>query len=86
MYPGEAITIDLEPSIEELLETGLKRLEEKPTWKLWQWPPEQKEFLDADSFRCNSTACKAYTTLGQKVHGTGSVELPSELKAGGQDS
>ena len=51
MYPGETIAIDLEPSIEELLELGLTRLETKPTWKLWEWQLEGKEFLDADSFR-----------------------------------
>ena len=51
MYPGETIAIDLEPSIEELLTAGLTRLETKPTWKLWEWQPDNKEFLDADSFR-----------------------------------
>ena len=51
MFPGETLTFDLEPSIEELLQLGISRLHEKPTWKLWQWLPEEKEFLDADSFR-----------------------------------
>ena len=50
MYPGETLTIDLEPAVEEVLETGLSRLETKPTWKLWK--SDDKEFLDADSFRC----------------------------------
>lgn len=54
MYPGEAITFDLEPSIEDLRELGIDRLKKKATWKLWQWPPEEKEFLDADSFRSPS--------------------------------
>lgn len=49
MYPGETITIDLEPSVEEVLEMGLARLESKTTWKLWK--SEDREFLDADSFR-----------------------------------
>lgn len=55
MYPGETIAIDLEPSIEELLSVGLTRLESKPTWKLWEWQPDGKEFLDADSFRLASS-------------------------------
>jgi len=49
MYPGETLAIDLEPSVEEVLETGLARLETQPTWKLWK--SDDKEFLDADSFR-----------------------------------
>ena len=53
MYPEDTITIDLEPSIEELLEIGVGRLKEKSAWKLWQWLADDKEFLDADSFRCH---------------------------------
>jgi len=55
MYPGETLTIDLEPSIEELLEVGLTRLESKSTWKLWK--SDDQEFLDADSFRWLAPAC-----------------------------
>lgn len=48
---GTTITVSLEPGLDEIFEEGSRRLLEKSTWKLWQWPPEQQEFFDADSFR-----------------------------------
>ena len=33
------------------LELCLKRLQTLPTWKVWEWQPMGKEFLDADKFR-----------------------------------
>lgn len=48
---GTTITVSLEPGLDEIFEEGSRRLLEKSTWKLWQWPPEEQEFFDADSFR-----------------------------------
>lgn len=48
---GTTITVSLEPGLDEIFEEGTRRLLEKSTWKLWQWPPEEREFFDADSFR-----------------------------------
>lgn len=48
---GTTITVSLEPGLDEIFDEGTRRLQEKSTWKLWQWPPEEKEFFDADSFR-----------------------------------
>ncbi|DBA96032.1 TPA: hypothetical protein ACH3X1_001533 [Trebouxia sp. C0004] len=48
---GTTITVSLEPGLDEIFEEGTRRLLEKSTWKLWQWPPEEHEFFDADSFR-----------------------------------
>ena len=48
---GTTITVSLEPGLDEIFDEGTRRLHEKSTWKLWQWPPEDKEFFDADSFR-----------------------------------
>ena len=52
--PGAPIA--QEPTMDEVLEEGLARLQTKPTWKRWQWPLSGQEFNDADSFRC---ACDA---------------------------
>lgn len=48
---GTTITVSLEPGLDEIFDEGTRRLQEKSTWKLWQWPPEEREFFDADSFR-----------------------------------
>ena len=40
-----------EPTLDEVLEEGLSRLQDKPTWKLWNWPLDGEVFYDADSFR-----------------------------------
>ena len=40
-----------ELNLNDTLEKGLQRLLEKPTWKLWQWSPEGRQFSDANSFR-----------------------------------
>ncbi len=51
-HPHTAITaINLEPTLEDILEEGVKRLQEKGTWKLWQWPRDGRKFYEADSFR-----------------------------------
>ena len=48
---GTTVTVSLEPGLDEVFEEGSRRLLEKATWKLWQWPSEDKDFFDADSFR-----------------------------------
>ncbi len=48
---GGPVTINLEPTLDDVLEEGIRRLQEKNTWKLWQWPTGGKEFYDADTFR-----------------------------------
>ena len=50
---GTTMTVHLEPGLDEIFDEGTRRLLSKSTWKLWQWPPEEREFFDADSFRCN---------------------------------
>lgn len=54
---GTTMTVHLEPGLDEIFDEGTRRLLIKSTWKLWQWPPEEREFFDADSFRCNLGAC-----------------------------
>ena len=51
LHDGGAIANRPEPGLDDILEKGIKRLLEKATWKLWQWPPEEKVFFNADSFR-----------------------------------
>jgi hypothetical protein len=41
----------IEPALDEILEEGIKRLQQKETWKVWQWPPDNADFFDADAFR-----------------------------------
>lgn len=48
---GATITVSLEPGLDKILDEGIRRLREKPTWKVWQWPPDEREFFDAESFR-----------------------------------
>ena len=48
---GTTMTVHLEPGLDEIFDEGTRRLLDKSTWKLWQWPPEEREFFDADSFR-----------------------------------
>ena len=49
---GETIAVNLEPPLDEVLREGEARLKEKGTWKLWQWPLDDREFFEAESFRC----------------------------------
>ena len=46
---------EVEPSLEEVLDEGVRRLKEKETWKLWTWPLDGTEFFDADAFRAHVT-------------------------------
>lgn len=43
--------LELETSMEEVLDEGVKRLQEKSTWKLWQWAADNTEFFEAEAFR-----------------------------------
>ena len=43
--------LELETSMEEVLDEGAKRLREKSTWKLWQWAADNTEFFEAEAFR-----------------------------------
>lgn len=52
-----------EPTMDEVLAEGLKRLHTKPTWKLWHWTLDGEEFYDADSFR--------WALEDEKCHGDG---------------
>lgn len=49
-YPTE-----MDSSLEEVLDEGVRRLDGKTTWKVWQWPADQMEFYDAESFRLHVT-------------------------------
>ncbi|KAG1660965.1 hypothetical protein FOA52_005590 [Chlamydomonas sp. UWO 241] len=40
-----------EPTLEEVLDEGVRRLGERGTWKLWSWMAECEEFYDAEAFR-----------------------------------
>ena len=40
-----------EPTLDELVSVGIRRLQENRTWKLWKWPPAAKEFLSAKDFK-----------------------------------
>ena len=44
MEPGEIPQLSLEPSVAELFEEGLRRLEHRDTWKLWRWPASDAVF------------------------------------------
>lgn len=50
--PGEIPWVNLEPTVEELLEEGIKRLHSRDTWKLWKWPNSDKVFYTPDEFKC----------------------------------
>lgn len=39
-------------NLNEVLDEGVSRLQDKSTWKVWQWPNGGPEFYDAESFRC----------------------------------
>lgn len=62
--PLDPALLELEPSIEDVLEDGVKRLKEKGTWKLWQWPADGAEMFDAEAFR-------QHITVGRGPGGTG---------------
>ena len=47
--PTELLEFGVETSLEEVLEEGIRRLQEKETWKLWQY--QGVELYDADTFR-----------------------------------
>ena len=38
------------PTVDQLLPVGIQRLQENKTWKVWKWPPADKEFIDAKEF------------------------------------
>ena len=45
------VVLALEPPLDETLEVGLQRSQERGTWKMWRWPPENAEFHDSEVFR-----------------------------------
>jgi hypothetical protein len=47
--PTELVEFGIETSLEEVLEEGIRRLQEKETWKVWQY--QGVEVYDADTFR-----------------------------------
>lgn len=53
--PLDLISVGLEPTLEEILDEGARRLKERSTWKLWAWPLDNQEFVDADAFRSHVT-------------------------------
>ncbi len=38
-------------NLNKVLDEGVRRLQDKGTWKAWQWPAGGQEFFDAESFR-----------------------------------
>ena len=50
--PGEIPACHLEPSVAELFEEGLRRLEHRDTWKLWRWPASDAVFYTPDEYKC----------------------------------
>ena len=42
----------LGPTVEELFEEGIGRLNYRETWKLWKWPDAEKVFYTPDDFKC----------------------------------
>ena len=42
----------LGPTVEELFEEGIERLNYRETWKLWKWPEDEKVFYSPDDFKC----------------------------------
>ncbi len=48
----DMLAMGLGPTLEEVLDEGIRRLRERgSTWKLWNWPGEGKDFIDAEAFR-----------------------------------
>ena len=41
----------LGPTVEELFEEGIERLNYRETWKLWKWPEDEKVFYSPDDFK-----------------------------------
>lgn len=76
------MVINLDPPVDEILELGLARSEERGTWKVWQWPPEEATFLDSDAFRKhledNLLGEEHRVVLPKEPEGTRPMERPSE--------
>jgi hypothetical protein len=49
--PLDPSLLELEPSIEDILKEGMKRLKDRKTWKVWQWLPDGTELYEAEAFR-----------------------------------
>ena len=47
----EIISMPMDRTLEEVLDEGVQRLKQRPTWKLWTWTPETEEFYEAEVFR-----------------------------------
>jgi hypothetical protein len=47
--------LELETSMEEIVEEGVARLKTKNTWKIWQWSADGQEFFEAEAFRQHIT-------------------------------
>jgi hypothetical protein len=61
--------LELETSMEEVLEEGAKRLRDKTTWKVWQWPADNSEFFEAEAFRQHITVRAFHSDLASKNTG-----------------
>jgi hypothetical protein len=58
------------PGMDEMLEEGLARLRERPTWKVWSCPVDMSEFDDADAFRTHLQV-RHGPTPGEREQGAG---------------
>ena len=47
----ELVSMPYDRTLEEVLDEGIQRLKQRPTWKLWTWAPETDEFFEAEAFR-----------------------------------
>jgi hypothetical protein len=51
---GEAAIpwVNLEPTLDETFEEGIRRLQDRETWKIWQWPMSDKLFYTPEEYKC----------------------------------
>jgi hypothetical protein len=49
-----------DPTFEEVLDEGIKRLVARGTWKIWSWPPDGLDFLESEQFRQHVTVSSSY--------------------------
>ena len=47
----EIVSFGVDRTLEEVLDEGVERLQNKSTWKLWTWVPDNDEFYEAEAFR-----------------------------------
>ena len=76
------VVITLDPPLDDVWSQGIARSKECGTWKLWQWPPGNAEFVDSESFRKhleeNLLKEELRAVLPREPEGSRPMERPAE--------